>query len=423
MGKYLGAGKVKKIGDAPVMPLTDVLCRNAKPSEKARKLSDEKGLYLEVMPTGGKYWRMKYRFAGKEKRLAFGVYPEVSLKEARDRRDAARKLLRDGVDPSENKKEAKRQILIKTENSLENVAREWHEKQKPGWTERHASYTIKRLEADLFPTLGHRTINEITAPELLAVVSVIEKRGAVDIAHRVLQTTGQIFRYAIAIGKAERDISGDLRGALTVVKRKHFSSLPESELPTFMQKLEDYDGDLQTKLALKLLMLTFVRTTELRGMRWLEIDYNKKEWRIPAERMKMRELHIVPLSKQALEILEELKPISGHLELVFPNRSKPMQYISENTMLYAMYRMGYRSQATPHGLRSTASTILNENGFRSDVIERQLAHAERNKVRASYNHAQYLPERRDMMQWWAEYLDRAAQGGGNVIEGKFGSNR
>lgn len=403
------------------MPLTDIIARNAKPKEKLYKLADADGMFLSVRPNGGKYWQLKYRFGGKEKTLSFGVYPEVSLKEARDKREIARKLIRDGIDPSENKKEIKREILIKTENSLEAIAREWHANQKPGWTTRHADYTIKRLEADIFPSLGYRPINEITAPELLAAVRTVESRGATDIAHRVLQTTGQIFRYAIITGRAERDISGDLKGALKVVKRKHFSSLKEKDLPEFIWKLEVYDGDLQTKLALKLLMLTFVRTTELRGARWAEIDWDKKEWRIPLERMKMREPHIVPLSKQSLEILEQLKPISGHLELVFPNRSKPMNYISENTMLFAMYRMGYRSQATPHGLRATFSTIANEQGFSSDVIERQLAHAERNKVRASYNHAQYLPERRKMMQWWADYLDRAAAGGGNIIEGKFGN--
>lgn len=275
------------------MPLTDIAAKSAKSLDKDYKLSDEKGLYLLIHKNGSKYWRCKYHFADKEKILSFGVYPEVTLKEARDMRDAARKLLREGTDPAENKKEAKRQILIKSENSLESIAREWHANQKPGWTQRHADYTIKRLEADLFPSLGYRAINEISAPELLAAVRTVESRGATDIAHRILQTTGQIFRYAIATGRAERDISSDLRGALKVVKRKHFSSLKEKDLPEFLSKLEVYDGDLQTKLALKLLMLTFVRTTELRGARWAEFDFDKKEWRIPAERMKMREPHIV----------------------------------------------------------------------------------------------------------------------------------
>lgn len=323
-------------------------------------------------------------------------------------------------DPSEAKKEQKREVLLKTENSFETVAREWHANQKPSWTERHAHYTLRRLELDTFPGLGHKPINEIKAPELLAVIRKIESRGAVDIAHRVLQTSGQVFRYAIATGRAERDISADLRGALKVVKRKHFNKLDEKEFPEFLFKLEEYDGDLQTKLALKLLILTFVRTTELRGARWEEFDFDKNEWRIPAERMKMREVHIVPLSKQILAILEELKPLTGYREHLFPNRFKPMTYISENTMLYAMYRMGYHSKATPHGFRALASTILNEKGFRPDVIERQLAHAERNKVRAAYNRAEYLPERRDMMKWWGDYVERAAKGGGNVVEGKFG---
>jgi integrase len=401
------------------MPLTDILCKTTKPADKPKKLSDEKGLYLEVMPGGSKYWRMKYRFANKEKRLAFGVYPEVSLKEARDKRDAARQLLRDGIDPSKAKKEIKRQIMLEAENSFESLAREWHHNQKPSWTDKYAIKVLRRLEADIFPTLGSRQINEITAQELLFAVRAIEKRGATYISHVALQNCGQVFRYAIATGKAQHDLSADLRGALKTRKQVHYNSLPEKELPEFLKKLEDYDGDLQTKLALQFLILTFVRTSEVRGARWEEINFDKKEWRIPAERMKMREEHIVPLSKQAIAILEALQPISSHWENIFPNRVKPKNPISENTMLYAMYRMGYHSRATPHGFRSTASTILNENGFKPDVIERQLAHAERNKVRASYNHAQYLPERRQMMQWWADYLNRAAQGGGNIIEGKF----
>lgn len=387
------------------MSLTDTACKNAKPSEKSRKLSDGQGLYLEIAPTGAKYWRLKYRFHGKEKRLAFGVYPGVSLKDARDKKEKARKLLAEGVDPAQTKKEEKLKRLINTTNSFETVAREWHANQKVGWTERYAAYTIRRLEADLFPILGFRPINEITAPELLVALREIEKRGATDIAHRVLQTSGQIFRYAIVTGVGDRDISADLRGALKPHKRTHFACLEAKELPEFLSKLEEYDGDLQTKLALKLMLLTFVRTIELRGARWEEIELDKAEWRIPAERMKMKSPHIVPLSRQAIEIIKAIEQINGHRELLFPNRNKPMSCISENTLLFAMYRMGYHGRATTHGFRSTASTILNEHSFRSDVIERQLAHSERNKVRASYNHAQYLPERREMMQWWADYLN------------------
>ncbi len=369
-------------------------------------MADSGGMFLLIMPNGSKYWRLKYRVATKEKVLAMGVYPEVSLKEARDKRDSAKKQIASGFDPSEAKKEEKRQVILKTENSFEAIAREWHENQKPAWTEKHARKSIRRLEKDIFPAIGARPITEITPPELLSAVRAIEKRGATYTSHTCLQKCGQIFRYAIATGRAKHDISGDLRGALKTRKAGNYTSLPEKDLPEFLQKLEEYDGDLQTKLALKLLIHTFLRTTEVRGARWEEINWDKKEWRVPAERMKMGEEHIVPLSLQTIAVLEELKPISGHFENIFPNRITPTKYISENTMLYALYRMGYHSRATPHGFRATASTILNENGFKNDVIERQLAHAERNKVRAAYNHAQYLPERREMMQWWGDYLER-----------------
>lgn len=322
--------------------LTDVMIRNAKPKEKLYRLFDGGGLYLEITPAGGKYWRFKYRFIGKEKRLAFGVYPEVSLVEAREKRDKSRKQIANNIDPSEAKKEAKRQLQANTEHSFEIIAREWHEHRKMGWTPRHGTYVLRRLEADIFPVIGFRQINDITAPELLALLRDIEKRGAIEIAHRALQSCGQIFRYAIATGRAERDISPDLRGALKTRKKENYASLEAKELPEFFEKLEAYDGDPQTKLALRFLILTFVRTGELRGARWEEIDFAKAEWRIPAERMKMREQHIVPLCKQALAILEELNTISGYREHIFPNRNKPLTFISENTLLYAIYRMGYQ---------------------------------------------------------------------------------
>lgn len=401
------------------MPLTDILCKTAKPKEKPYKLADSAGMFLLVSPSGSKYWRLKYRFAGKEKLLALGVYPEVSLKEARDKRDIARKQISAGIDPSQNKKEEKLQIIIKTENSFESVAREWHIKQKASWTEKQGIKVLRRLEMDIFPAIGSKTIEEITAPELLSALRAAEERGATYTAHQNLQTCGRIFRYAIATGKARYDISASLRGALKTHKPKNHKSLPENDLPEFLQNLEKYDGDLQTKLALKLTILTFLRTGEVRGARWEEINFDKKEWRIPAHRMKMRDEHIIPLSTQAIAILTEMQKISGNWENVFPGRVNPTSCMSENTMLYATYRMGYHGRTTVHGFRSTASTILNENGFKPDVIERQLSHLERNKVRGAYNHAEYLPERRAMMQWWADYLDRAAQGGGNVVEGKF----
>ncbi len=360
-----------------------------------------------IQPSGGKCWRYKYRFAGKEKLLAFGTYPEVSLAEARERHAQARKALSAGNDPAEVKKEAKRLTQLKSENTFESIAREWHENRKHSWTPKHAQQIMTRMEANLFPKLGSRSIADINAPDLLAVAKVIEARGAHDIAHRAMQTAGQVFTYAIVTGKAERNPATDLRGALKPLVKKHHAHLSAKELPEFLQSVENYDGTLQTKLAIQLLLLTFVRTSELRCAEWKEIDLDKAEWRIPAERMKMRDPHIVPLSKQAIKVLRQLHELNGHWPRVFPSQHKPAGYMSQNTIIFAIYRMGYHSRLTGHGIRGTASTILNENGFTPDVIERQLAHAERNGVRAAYNHAQYLPERKKMMQWWADYVEKA----------------
>lgn len=387
------------------MPLTDIKVKNAKPTDKQFKLADGEGMYLLVHPNGGKYWRLKYQFAGKEKTLAIGTYPTVSLSEARDKRFIAKKQIAEGIDPSQDKREQKLQRNINSENSFENIAREWHQKNYAKWKTKHAGNILKRLEADIFPVIGFRPISQISATELLSTIQKIEKRGAIDIAHRALQTSGQIFRYAVATSRATRDISADLRGALTPKTTTHHAKLEEDELPEFLRKLDQYEGELQTKLAFKFLILTFVRTIEVRGSRWDEINFDKNEWHIPAGRMKMKEKHIVPLSKQALAILEEMQKLSGNREFIFPSHQSPSKFMSENTLLYAVYRMGYHSRVTVHGFRSTASTILNENGFNKDHIERQLAHGERDKVRATYNHAQYLPERKKMMQWWADYLD------------------
>ncbi|MDB6025865.1 MAG: hypothetical protein JWM68_2088 [Verrucomicrobiales bacterium] len=386
--------------------LKDVTVRSAKPKAKMYRLFDEKGLYLEITPSGGKYWRFKYRFAGKEKRLALGVYPDVSLADVREKHSEARKLVAAGKDPGEEKKEAKRQIILNSENTFEAVAREFCEKRKHKWVTSYSTAMIARLDRHVFPKLGNRPIKDITALEFLSVVRVVEKSGALDMAQRLSQAAGQIFRYAIATGRAERNPVADLRGALEPPVRKHQAYIKETELPTYLQKLENYDG-LQTKLALRFLLLTFVRTSELRGARWDEINWDKAEWRIPAERMKMRDPHIVPLATQAIALLEEIKKLTGQWDYVFANQHRPSGVMSENTMLYALYRMGYHSKATGHGFRATASTILNESGFEPSIIERQLAHAERNEVRAAYNHAQYLPKRKEMMQWWADYLEKA----------------
>ena len=387
------------------MPLSDVKCKNAKPEAKQYKLYDGEGLYLLIKPNGSKYWQMKYKYAEKEKTLSFGVYPEVSLLEARNKKLEARKLLRENLDPLAEKKAVKYQILLNSENNFKSVATEWHEKQKHLWTERHAQKVMRRLERDMFPFIGDLPINKITAPELLIILRKLEAKDAIDLTHRTQQTAGQIFRYAIATGKAERNIAADLKGAIKPLKKQSYARLKEDELPEFLKKLENYDGDLQTKIATKLLLLTFVRTGELRTAKWEEINFEKAEWRIPAERMKMRETHIVPLSHQVIKLFKKQFAISEGGEFIFPNRNKPSSYMSENTILFALYRMGYHNRTTGHGFRATASTILNENNFRTDVIERQLAHGERNKVRASYNYAQYLPERRKMMQWWADHID------------------
>ena len=391
------------------MTLKDIAVRNAQPREKMYRLFDADGLYLEILPSGGKYWRMKYRFAGKEKRLALGVYPHVTLSEARERRANARKLLAAGKDPVQAKLDAKRSEALKAQNTFEAVAREWLEKNKHRWAPITNEVKLGRMEQHLFPKLGSRPIADIEAPEVLSVVRLVEDKGTLDTARRVLQICGNVFMYAIATGRATRNPVPDLKGALKTPVSRHYTYLKANELPEFLDKLEAYDGSLQTQLAVKLLLLVFVRTNELRGARWDEIDWSKSEWRIPPERMKMRQEHIVPLSLQAIAVLRELQKLRFNSPFVFPNQQTPNKTMSENTILYALYRMGYHSRATGHGFRSTASTILNEHGFRADVIERQLAHSEQDSVRAAYNHAQYLPERRKMMQWWADYLDKAAK--------------
>jgi integrase len=360
------------------------------------------------MPSGSKYWRLRYFLAGKEKVLALGVYPHITLAEARERRAQARKVLATGGDPSEKKKEAKRAAAFTSANTFEAIGREWFEKRKHGWTSSYSKRTLAQLERYIFAKLGTRPIADVAASEVLAMLRAVEDKGILETAHRMMQLTGQIFMYAIATGRAERNPARDLRGALKTPIVKHYSFLKENDLPLYLKTLEDYDGQPQTRLALRLLLLTFVRTTELRAAEWSEIAWEKAEWRIPPQRMKMRELHIVPLSKQALRLLRELQKHSDNRPYLFPNEHNPATFMSENTMLYALYRMGYHSRTTGHGFRSTASTILNEHGFHADVIERQLAHSERNSVRAAYNHAQYLPERRKMMQWWADYLDKVA---------------
>jgi integrase len=392
------------------MPLTNTAIRNTKPAEKPLKLFDGGGLFLYVAPTGGKWWRLKYRFGGKEKLLSFGTYPEISLAEARDKRDQARKLLANDIDPGEHRKAQKAAQTSNDGNSFEVIAREWFGKFSPYWVASHSDKIIRRLERDVFPWIGKRPIADITAPELLTTLRRIEERGAVETAHRALQNCSQIFRYAIATGRAIRDPGADLRGAIPPSKGKHHASITDPKtVGELLRAIKGYQGSFITRCALQLAPLLFVRPGELRKAEWIEINFEAAEWRIPAERMKMREHHIVPLSTQAIAVLEELKPFTGSGRYVFPGARTNGRPMSENTVNAGLRRLGYTNdQMTGHGFRSMASTLLNEQGWNRDAIERQLAHAERDNVRAAYNYAEHLPERKRMMQAWADYLDKLA---------------
>jgi integrase len=400
------------------MPLTDVKCRNSKGQIRQYKVSDGGGLYLLVNPDGARYWRLAYRWHGKQRTLALGIYPAVGLMEARAGRDDAKRSLAANVDPSAIKRERKRAAKIASGNTFEAVALEWHD-WKGGRTPYYAGQILRRLKADIFPIIGPRPIAELESPELLDVLRKVERRGANETARRLKQLLGQVFRFAIVTSRAKRDPSADLKDALRATgEAQHHRAMPLAELPTFLQKLETYGGEPQTKLALKLVALTFLRTTELRAGKWSElenIDENSAQWRVPAERMKMRLEHLVPLSRQAVAVLRELRALSGSSANIFPSPGKE-GCMSSNTMLYALYRMGYHGRATTHGFRGVASTILNEsNLFNRDWIERQLAHVERNEVRRAYNAAEWMPDRRRMMQWWADHITAMAVPSDNIV--------
>ncbi|MEP1214110.1 MAG: integrase arm-type DNA-binding domain-containing protein [Marinobacter sp.] len=391
------------------MPLTDTAIRNARPTDKTQKLFDGGGLYLEVTPKGGKYWRLKYRFIGKEKRLSLGVYPEITLKDARLRRDDARKLLANQIDPSENRKAQKAAQQERSANSFETIAREWFAKKSRSWVPSHSDRIMRRLENDVFPWLGGKPVAEIKAPELLSVIRRIEERGANETAHRALSECGQIFRYAVATGRAERDPSGDLRGALTPVKKKHFASVTEPEkVAEVLRMLDGYHGTLAVRCALRLAPLVFVRPGELRHAKWDDMDLGQAEWRYTVTKTDTQ--HIVPLSTQAVEILKELQPLTGAGIYVFPSARSPKgdRPMSDNAILSAMRRMDIaKEEMSGHGFRAMARTILDEVlGFRPDYIEHQLAHAVRDPNGRAYNRTAHLPERKKMMQGWADYLDQ-----------------
>lgn len=404
--------------------LTSTAVSKLKPQQKLYRVFDGRGLYLEIMPNGSKYWRFKYRFLGRERRMAFGVFPDVGLAEARERREAARKLVAAGIDPAGARKEERREAIISATNTFEVVAREWHEIQKEKWTPKHAVNVMRRLEIDIFPFIGSRPISEIEPPELLSeVLRRIEGRGALDVATRIKQICGQIFRYGVATGKCKRDASADLRGALKTGKTKHFAALDIKEMPEFLAALERNDARLfaRTRRAIRLLMLTFTRTTELIHSTWDEFDLENAMWEIPLERMKMGKPHLVPLSRQALEILREQKAETQHINTpyVFPGQIAPRSPMSNNTILFAIGRMGYKGRMTGHGFRALAmSTIKEKLGYRHEVVDRQLAHAHRSKVDRAYDRAQFLDERIAMMQRWSDYLDAIASEG-KVVVGNF----
>jgi integrase len=389
-----------------IVPLTDIKVRTAKPSKKPQKLFDGGGLFLLVAPAGGKLWRLKYRFGGIEKLLSIGTYPQTSLAEARQKRDDARVLLEKGIDPGGTKKAQKAAETQETE-TFEVIAREWHTKFSSSWAQSHGSKIIRRLELYVFPWLGNRPIRSITAPELLTVLRRIESKGTLETAHRTQQNCGQVFRYAVATGRAERDPSADLRGAIPPAASKHFASITDpKEIGGLLRSIDSYRGSIVTRCALQLAPLVFVRPGELRHAEWSEMDLDAAEWRIPAEKMKSGVLHIVPLSRQAIEVFQEIHPLTGHGRYVFPSPRTDKRPMSSNAVLSALRRMGYaKDEMSGHGFRSMASTLLNEQGWNRDAIERQLAHAERNSVRAAYNYAEFLPERKRMMQAWADYLD------------------
>lgn len=418
--------------------LTDSTIRNAKPVDSPFKLTDSNGLYLEVRPSGNKLWRYRYRIAGKENIFALGEYVKepngetaeqakariagghLTLAEARIERDKARALVKQGIHPAHNRAALKASQVAGNANTFEAIAREWIEKKKTGWQPYYLRQVENFLKSDVFPHIGNLPIRSVTAAHLLEIVQRAEKRGAATVALLLRQWSSAIFRHAVATLRADSDPAAALKGAIHRPKVEHAKPLTRKQIPELLKELDKFGGYRTTAIAMRLLMLTFVRTVELRGAEWKEFDLDAGEWRIPAERMKMREPHNVPLSSQAVELLRELHTLTGGQRWLFPNQRQPKQCMSATTLNRALERMGYGGKFSAHGFRATASTILNEMGYRPDVIERQLAHKERNKVRASYNQAEYLAERKTMMQAWADLIDQMAKDENKVTPIKRG---
>jgi integrase len=402
------------------MPLNDTQIKNAKPRERPYKIADASGLTLLINPNGSKWWRLRYRINGTEKMLSLGVYPDVSLAKARSRRDEHRSLIVDGVDPSEKRQAVK----LANNDTFAGIGREWLSKREHKLAAITVTKTKWMLETFIYPDLGSKPINKITAPELLAALRKIEARGRHETAHRTKQKVGEVLRYAVATGRAERDITSDLRGALSPVTSKHHAAITEpGKIGELLRAIDGYTGNPTTAYALKLAPLLFVRPGELRLAEWQEFDFDASEWRIPGPRMKMRQQHLVPLSAQAVELLRELQAINGDGRFLFPSLRTRVRAMSENTVNAALRRLGYsNTEMTGHGFRSLASTSLNEQGWHPDLIELQLAHKERDKIRGAYNHAQRLGERKKMMQAWANYLD-TLKAGRNVVPIRTGARQ
>ena len=390
----------------------------AKPKEKAYKLADGGGLYLLVKPNGGKYWRLKYRVAGKEKLLALGVYPEVTLADARAKREDAKRGIAGGIDPMEAKREEKIARDTQLNNTFKDIALEWHSSKLKKWSAGYASDILEAFNKDVFPYIGKKPIAEIKPLELLNVLRRIEGRGATEKAKKVRQRCGEVFRYAIVTGRAEYNPAPDLTSAMQVHDSNHYPFLTAKELPDFFKALSSYSGSALVVMAARLLIITGLRTGELRGALWDEIDFNKAIWEIPASRMKMRRPHIVPLSEQALSLIGKIREITGNYPLMFPGRNDPRKTMSEASINQVFKRIGYAGRVTGHGFRHTMSTILHEQGYNTAWIETQLAHVDKNSIRGTYNHAQYLDGRREMLQWYADYMD-SLEHGGNVVHMVF----
>lgn len=403
------------------MKLTDQACKSAKAKEKTYKMADGGGLYLEVTPKGSKLWRLKYRFMQKQKKLSIGVYPIITLAEARNQRDEAKRLLANNLDPAAVKQEIKQEMHNEAANTFETIAREWFDMKKTEWSEANTVQTLNRLEKDVFPIIGKYPIKLITHKMLLDLAHSVKERGANELAKRIIQMSVHIFRYAIVTGRAEKNIAEDLKGMVKSEPKSHFAAIESKELPEFISDLRNHKAKLnrQTYLAVNFMMLTFVRTSEMIKAEWSEFDFENKVWLIPAKRMKMNKDHIVPLSRQSVEILEELREIHHHPKYVFPSRINRDNHMSNNTVLMAIKRMGYAGRMTGHGFRALAmSTIMEKLGYRHEVPDAQLAHAKKGDVARAYDRAKFLEERSVMMQKWADYLDNIAHGG-VVITGNF----